>query len=153
MIGILKSMATTMKHALDGSTFTVEYPETAPDVSPRFRGVHKFSQERCIWCRQCENVCPNDTIQIVMDDKRNGEQYNLHIGQCIYCRLCEEVCPVDAILLTENFEFTADTKHDFVYNKEQLKAVPWYKDIDPLAAREPDRGAWVGEGEGEVDYQ
>jgi len=28
MIGILKSMATTMKHALDGSTFTVEYPET-----------------------------------------------------------------------------------------------------------------------------
>ncbi|QLG50738.1 NuoI/complex I 23 kDa subunit family protein [Natrinema halophilum] len=153
MIGILKSMATTMKHALDGSTFTVEYPETAPDVSPRFRGVHKFSQERCIWCRQCENVCPNDTIQIVMDEQRNGEQYNLHIGQCIYCRLCEEVCPVDAILLTENFEFTADTKHDFVYNKEQLKAVPWYKDIDPLASREPDRGAWVGEGDGEVDYQ
>jgi len=80
MIGVLKGMATTMKHALDGETFTVQYPEEAPEVSPRFRGVHKFSQERCIWCRQCENVCPNDTIQIVMDDKRNGEQYNLHIG-------------------------------------------------------------------------
>jgi hypothetical protein len=26
-------------------------------------------------------------------------------------------------------------------------------DIDPLASREPDRGAWIGEGEGEVDYQ
>ena len=51
MIGLLKSMATTMKHALDGNTFTVEYPEEAPEVSPRFRGVHKFSQERCIWCR------------------------------------------------------------------------------------------------------
>ena len=49
MIGILKGLATTMKHALDGSTFTVEYPDETPDVSPRFRGVHKFSQERCIW--------------------------------------------------------------------------------------------------------
>jgi len=25
--------------------------------------------------------------------------------------------------------------------------------MDPLASREPDRGSWVGEGEGEVDYQ
>jgi NADH-quinone oxidoreductase subunit I len=25
--------------------------------------------------------------------------------------------------------------------------------IDPLNSRNPDRGAWVGEGEGEVDYQ
>jgi len=37
-IGILKSMATTMKHALDGETFTVEYPDVAPEVSPRFPG-------------------------------------------------------------------------------------------------------------------
>ncbi|WP_169331725.1 4Fe-4S binding protein, partial [Natronococcus amylolyticus] len=86
-------------------------------------------------------------------DVYKRQQYNLHIGQCIYCRLCEEVCPVDAILLTQNFEFTGDTKHDLVYNKEQLKAVPWYKDIDPLESREPDRGAWIGEGDGEVDYQ
>jgi NADH-quinone oxidoreductase subunit I len=153
MIGVLKGMATTMKHALDGETFTVAYPDDAPEVSPRFRGVHKFSQERCIWCRQCENVCPNDTIQIVMDDRRNGEQYNLHIGQCIYCRLCEEVCPVDAIILTQNFEFVAETKDEFAYNMEDLKNVPWYNDIDPLESREPDRAAWVGEGEGEVDYQ
>jgi NADH-quinone oxidoreductase subunit I len=88
-----------------------------------------------------------------MDDKRNGEQYNLHIGQCIYCRLCEEVCPVDAILLTQNFEFVGDTKDELAYNKEELKNVPWYKDIDPLESREPDRSAWVGDGDGEVDYQ
>ncbi|MDX1748607.1 MAG: 4Fe-4S binding protein, partial [Halobacteriales archaeon] len=70
MIGLLKSMAVTMKHALDGKTFTVEYPEDTPEVSDRFRGVHKFSQERCIWCRQCENVCPNDTIEIKMSPDR-----------------------------------------------------------------------------------
>ena len=153
MIGILQSMATTMKHALDGQTFTIEYPESVPHVSPRFRGVHKFSQERCIWCRQCEIVCPNDTIEIKLDDKRQGEEYNLHIGQCIYCRLCEEVCPVDAIVLTQQFEFTGDTKADLVYNKEQLKNVPWYKGLDPLASREPARSAWVGEIDGEIDYQ
>jgi len=31
--------------------------------------------------------------------------------------------------------------------------VPWYKGIDPLESRNPDRGAWIGEGDGEVDYQ
>ncbi len=35
MIGILKGMAVTLKHALDGQTFTVEYPETAPRESGR----------------------------------------------------------------------------------------------------------------------
>ena len=29
MIGMLKSMATTMKHALDGEKFTVQYPRDA----------------------------------------------------------------------------------------------------------------------------
>jgi len=153
VIGVLKSMATTMKHALAGETFTVSYPEEAPEVSPRFRGVHKFSQQRCIWCRQCESVCPNDTIQIVTDDRRTGEQFNLHIGQCLYCRLCEEVCPVDAIVLTEQFEFTGETADDLAYGMEELKRVPWYEGTDPLAAREPDREAWVGEGDGEIDYQ
>jgi NADH-quinone oxidoreductase subunit I len=153
MIGLLKSMATTMKNAIGTEAYTVEYPEEVPEVSPRFRGVHKFSQERCIWCRQCENVCPNDTIQIVTDENRDGEEYNLHIGQCVYCRLCEEVCPVDAIVLTQNFEFVADTKDEFAYDMEDLKNVPWYKDLDPLEAREPDRGSWVGEGDGPVDYQ
>jgi len=28
--------------------------------------------------------------------------------------------------------------------KEQLKNVPWYKGIDPLESRNPDRGAWIG---------
>ena len=37
MIGLLKSMGTTMKHALDGETFTVEYPEETPEVVERFR--------------------------------------------------------------------------------------------------------------------
>jgi len=97
---------------------------------------------------------PNNTIQIVTDENRDGEQYNPHIGQCIYCRLCEEVCPTDAIVLTQQFEFTADTKDEFAYNKEQLKNVPWYKNLpDPLESRESDRGAWIGKGEGEVDYQ
>jgi NADH-quinone oxidoreductase subunit I len=153
MLGLLKGVATTLKHAIDAETFTVSYPEEPPEVSPRFRGVHEFSQERCIWCRRCENICPNDTTQIVMDDSHNGEQYTLHIGQCIYCRLCEEVCPVEVTLLTQNFELVAETKDEFADNVAELRNVPWYNSIDPIKPREPNREAWVGEGEGEVDYQ
>lgn len=150
MIGVLESMARTMKHALSGETFTVAYPEEEPEVSPRFRGVHRFSRERCIWCRQCESVCPNNTIQIVTGEGRTGEQYTLQIGQCLYCRLCEEVCPVEAIVLTRNFEVVADTRAELAYDEEELGAVSWYdEDIDPLAAREPDREA----RDGDVDYR
>lgn len=92
-------------------------------------------------------------IQIVQDDQCNGEQYNFYIGQCIYCWLCEEVCFVDVILFMQNFEFMVDMKNDFVYNKEQFKNVLWYKDIDLFNFCNFDCNVWVGEGEGEVDYQ
>ncbi|MDY6780580.1 MAG: NADH-quinone oxidoreductase subunit I [Halobacteria archaeon] len=149
MKGILKSLGVTGKHAWRGDTFTVQYPEEDPEVSPRFRGTHKFSLERCISCRLCEEVCPNQTIEIKTTETRDIEEYNLNLGQCIYCRLCEEVCPTDAIILTQHFELNAGTKAELEYSKEDLMDVPWYKDIDPLAAREPDRGAWIGTGEEE----
>jgi Formate hydrogenlyase subunit 6/NADH:ubiquinone oxidoreductase 23 kD subunit (chain I) len=155
VIGLLKSMATTMKHALAGETVTVRYPDEAAEVSARFRGVHTHNQQRCLWCRQCETVCPTDTIQIVTDDEGTGEQFDLNVGQCMYCRLCEEVCPVDALVLTRNFEVTGDTADELVYDMDDLDAVSWYGDTDPLAAREPAREAWLAEGDDDsaVDYQ
>ncbi|MDY6775080.1 MAG: NADH-quinone oxidoreductase subunit I [Halobacteria archaeon] len=149
MMGVLKSLGVTAKHAIRGETFTVEYPEESPEVSPRFRGTHKFSLSRCISCRMCEEVCPNNTIEIKTDRKRNIEEYNLNLGQCIYCRLCEEVCPTDAIILTQHFELNAGMKAELEYTKEDLMDVPWYKDTDPLEAREPDRGGWIGTSEEE----
>jgi NADH-quinone oxidoreductase subunit I len=148
-MGVIKSLGVTAKHAIKGDTFTVEYPDESPGISPRFRGTHKFSLSRCIWCRMCEEVCPNGTIDIKMNEKREGEEYNLNLGQCIYCRLCEEVCPVDAIILTQHFELNAGTKAELEYSMEDLMDVPWYKGVDPLEAREPDRGAWIGTGEEE----
>lgn len=149
MLGVLKALATTIKHVFFTGTFTVQYPEEDADVSPRFRGSHKFSESRCIACRKCEDVCPNDTIEIKTTPRRDIEEFNLDLGQCIYCRLCEEVCPVDAIILTQHFELNAETKGELQYSKEDLMDVPWYKNTDPLEAREPDRGGWIGTGEEE----
>lgn len=44
MIGALKSMVTTMKHALNREAFTVECSDSPPEVSRQFRSVHKLNQ-------------------------------------------------------------------------------------------------------------
>ena len=47
MIGLLKSMATTMKHALDGEKFTVQYPEETSGVSSGYSTVNFSPPSAC----------------------------------------------------------------------------------------------------------
>jgi NADH-quinone oxidoreductase subunit I len=50
--------------------------------------------DRCIWCGECVNVCPNDVIRIDADNY----SYTFAWINCCCSEKCKDICPVDAIV-------------------------------------------------------
>lgn len=88
---------------------TVQYPDQEIVWAPIFRGKHSLLQEPgtkkdlCILCKQCEKICPNACIEVVIkkeDKTRSLENYHIDLTKCLFCGLCQEVCPADCIVLS-----------------------------------------------------
>ena len=107
---------------------TVQFPEEATPLSPRFRGMlalrrYPNGEERCIACKLCEAICPAQAITIESVE-HNGERrttrYDIDMTKCIYCGLCQEACPVDAIIETSCDSFATFTREELSYKKSDL---------------------------------
>jgi NADH-quinone oxidoreductase subunit I len=108
---------------------TIEYPEEAPYLAPRYRGRIILSrepdgQERCVACYLCAVACPVDCIALEKAEDATGRWYpkffRINFSRCIYCGLCEEACPTYAIQLTPDFEMCEYQRPNMVYEKEDL---------------------------------
>lgn len=105
---ILIGMRITLKYCF-ARTVTVQYPDMAPVLQPRFRGFHYFEIEKCIACDQCAKACPVDCIYIEKTgprkiDKESGVamggamlRYAIDYSKCMFCALCTEPCPTECI--------------------------------------------------------
>ncbi len=108
---------------------TVNYPYEKGPLSPRFRGEHALrrypnGEERCIACKLCEAICPAQAITIEAEPRDDGSRrttrYDIDMHKCIYCGFCQEACPVDAIVEGPNFEYSAETREELLYDKDKL---------------------------------
>ncbi len=54
-----------------------------------------FSDERCVRCSGCVQICPAGALAFVPDKQAPAVDYSA----CIRCYCCDEVCPEDAIRL------------------------------------------------------
>ena len=61
--GLLKGMATTARQ-LASPTHTHEYPDVAPDLPARSRGVIALVEQNCTSCMLCARECPDWCIYI-----------------------------------------------------------------------------------------
>ncbi len=105
---IMIGMRITLKYHF-ARTITVQYPDVAPVLQPRYRGFHYFEIEKCIACDMCAKACPVDCIYIEKSgprkiDKasniaRGGslDRYAIDYSKCMFCALCCEPCPTDCI--------------------------------------------------------
>jgi len=131
LLELFKGLGLTGRY-LFARKFTVQFPEEAAPVSPRFRGLHALrrypnGEERCIACKLCEAVCPALAITIEAEPREDGSRrttrYDIDLFKCIYCGFCEESCPVDSIVETRVHQYHFEKRGDHVMTKEMLLAI------------------------------
>jgi NADH-quinone oxidoreductase subunit I len=128
MLSILRTMWQVFLH-LFRRRVTILYPEQKPYLPPRWRGRIILSRdpdggERCVACYLCAVACPVDCISLQSTEDEHGRRYpaffRINFSRCIFCGFCEEACPTYAIQLTPDFEMSEYSRHNLVYEKEDL---------------------------------
>lgn len=105
---ILVGMRISLKYCF-AKTVTLQYPDVAPALQPRYRGFHFFEVEKCIACDLCAKACPVDCIYIEKSGPRKIDKatniavggamtrYAIDYAKCMFCALCVDPCPTDCI--------------------------------------------------------
>ncbi|MBA2657536.1 MAG: NADH-quinone oxidoreductase subunit NuoI [Tatlockia sp.] len=147
LLELLAGLSVTGKYFFK-KKITVQFPEEATPLSPRFRGLlalrrYPNGEERCIACKLCEAVCPALAITIDSEVREDGSRrttrYDIDTFKCIYCGLCEESCPVDSIVVTpiQHYHFTERGQN--IMTKDKLLAVGDLMEKKLAADRDADK--------------
>ena len=148
--GLVTGLVTTFK-TMTHRAHTVQYPDVAPTLPPRTRGVIALIEENCTVCMLCARECPDWCIYIDShketvpappgggrDRTRNVlNQFDIDFSLCMYCGICIEVCPFDALEWSPEFEYAEYDIKNLLHDKERLgqwvETVPAPVALDPAA--------------------
>ena len=148
--GLVQGLATTFKNMVTPA-HTHQYPDVAPELAPRTRGVIALIEENCTSCMLCARECPDWCIYIDShketipapnpggrERSRNVlDRFAIDFSLCMYCGICIEVCPFDALHWSPQFEYAELDIHDLLHEKARLGQ--WMPTVPPPPA--PDPGA------------
>jgi len=145
--GLLKGLATTFK-TMVSPAHTQQYPDVAPDLPPRSRGVIALLAENCTVCMLCARECPDWCIYIdshkeevqvpgaARARQRNVlDRFDIDFSLCMYCGICVEVCPFDALYWSPEFEYAEYDIRNLLHDKEHLGE--WMASVPPPPAHDP----------------
>lgn len=122
---ILVGMRISLKYCF-AKTVTLQYPDVAPALQPRYRGFHYFEIEKCIACDLCAKACPVDCIYIEKTgprkiDKATGiaagglmTRYAIDYAKCMFCALCVDPCPTECIHMGNIHDMSGYTRNDMI---------------------------------------
>jgi NADH-quinone oxidoreductase subunit I len=134
LLDMLEGLKTTFRELFKPKV-TIRYPEERLEPANRFRGMFKFSFDRCIACKLCALACPIDIIYIDVHDEQREvdgkmrklkglDRYDIDVQRCMFCSLCEEACPTkpkSIWLTTKTYELATYDRSDLYFNMQQLE--------------------------------
>lgn len=145
--GLAKGLAVTLK-TMTRRSHTQQYPDVAPELPPRSRGVIALLEENCTVCMLCARECPDWCIYIdshkeevavpgaARPRQRNVlDRFDIDFSLCMYCGICIEVCPFDALYWSPEFEYAEYDIRDLLHDKEHLGE--WMATVPPPPAHDP----------------
>ncbi len=142
--GLVKGLAVTAR-TMTRRSVTRQYPDVAPDLPPRSRGVIALLEDNCTSCMLCARECPDWCIYIDSHketdppgpDGARGrthavlDRFAIDFALCMYCGICIEVCPFDALYWSPEFEHAAYDIADLTQEKDQLGV--WMRSVPARA--------------------
>jgi hydrogenase-4 component H len=96
--------------------FTTRFPRGEYEPIQEFRGRPRYTEEDCIGCGACAEVCPAKCIDVVDDVESKPPMRRLvqHFDACICCGQCERYCTTETgITLTNEYDFVGFAPEDF----------------------------------------
>jgi len=152
---ILIGMRISLKYCF-AKTVTLQYPDVAPAIQPRYRGFHFYEIEKCIACDLCAKACPVDCIYIEKTgprkiDKATGialggamTRYAIDYSKCMFCALCVPPCPTDCIHMGNLHDLSGYDRESMIVEFTEL-ATEGLQTPQPLWMRKDDLPDWAEE--------
>ncbi len=123
----LRELKEAIKALIKGPC-TTKFPFEPHIPAEKFRGKPEYSEEGCIGCTACKEVCPPDAIRVVEEviDGEPTRRMELHYDECIFCGQCQALCTTKedtppGIKLGSQFALAVFDRKDAVEKSENLK--------------------------------
>ncbi len=109
--------------SLFSPAYTSKYPKGDFEPFEGYRGKPVVSEEDCVGCQTCANVCPPHAITYEDDRETATRVIRRDYGKCIFCGQCQEHCITGkgVVLSDKIFEMSNFDRNTVVeYQKREL---------------------------------
>jgi len=120
---LIAGFGITLKYSLKRPS-TVQYPREKRPLPKGIKGPIRFvtfketQSHDCIACSLCQKICPSDCFEIkggkMADGKRRPYYFTLNYSTCSLCSLCVEICPTKTLEHSDDIEWSALNRKEFV---------------------------------------
>lgn len=108
-------------NSLFSKPYTTSYPYKEHTPFKGYRGKPVVSDEDCVGCQSCANVCPSNAITITDDREARTRIITRDFGKCIFCGLCHTHCITEkGVVLSDTiFEMAVFDRSNVVEKQEK----------------------------------